>query len=68
MTDWEPELCESYPLQFEKIGNDRYIQRTNIHDVEYHSLNDDQVFKGYECFRREISYHEYLVVQVHKDF
>lgn len=66
MTEFEPELCDQKPQEFTKLDNDTYIQRTNIHYVEYHSLDDTQTFKGYECFSRVISKEEYKKLQEEK--
>lgn len=66
MTEFEPELCDQKPQEFTKLDNDTYIQRTNIHYVEYHSLDGTQTFKGYECFSRVISKEEYKKLQEEK--
>ena len=62
MTTWEPELCETMPPKFEKVSEDKYIQRKDIHEVGYHSLDHSEHFTGYECYRRELTRHEYLYV------
>lgn len=60
MSTWEPELCETCPLEFEEVDSNHYIQRKDIHEVTYHSLDGSQFFAGYECYRRELTYPEYL--------
>ena len=55
MTEFEPELCDKEPPMFELTSKGTYIQRKDIHEVEYHSLDGSQTFKGYECYSREIS-------------
>ena len=62
MSDWEPELLESLPEEFTKLGEDLYVQRKDIHEVTYHSLDGSETFKGFECFSREISQAEYTLL------
>lgn len=62
MTTWVPELCDKLPKQFEKVSENKYIQRKDICHVVYHSLDGTESFEGYECYKREITYLEYLQV------
>lgn len=62
MTSWEPELCETRPPKFEKVSENKYIQRKDIHEVGYHALDGSNHFTGYECYRRELNQHEYFYV------
>ena len=62
MTTWEPELCDELPKAFEKVSEDKYIQRKDIHEVVYHSLDGNDQFSGYECYKRELTHIEYLHV------
>ena len=55
ITDWEPELTETYPEEFTFLPNGDCIQRKDIREVEYHSLDGTQTFRGYECLSRVIS-------------
>lgn len=66
MTTWEPELCDKLPRQFEKVSEDKYIQRKDIHHVVYHAMDGSESFSGYECYRRELNYFEYLNVLANK--
>lgn len=59
---WELELLDERPLEFTKLNNGNYIQRKEVVEVEYHSLDGYQTFKGYECFKREISEQDYLLI------
>lgn len=59
MTEFEPELCDQKPQEFTRLDDATYIQRTDIHYVEYHSLDGTDSFKGYECLSRVISKDEY---------
>lgn len=66
MSTWEPELCDSHPdYPFEKVNGDLYIQRKDIHEVVYHSMDGTQEFKGYECYKRTLNYLEYLYERTH---
>lgn len=60
MNKWENELLEVRPNEFTKVDENTYLQRKDIHEVEYHSLDGEQTFKGYECFVREITVSEYI--------
>lgn len=62
MSNWEPELCEDKPEEFTRINPTTYIQRKDIHEVEYHSLDGTQAFRGYECLSREISNTDYILL------
>lgn len=66
MTQWEEELCETQPEEFTPTTKDTYIQRKDIHEVEYHSLDGTQTFKGYECLSREITRAEYIYLQTNQ--
>ena len=59
MTDWTLELLDEFPEEFTATSYGKYIQRTEITPVEYHSLDGYQTFRGYECFRRELTKAEY---------
>lgn len=65
MTPWEIELIDEMPNEFTFIGDDTYVQRKDIHEVEYHSLDGYQTFRGYECHRREINDLEYHQITNH---
>ena len=65
MTSWEPELIDEMPNEFTFIGDNVCIQRKDIHEVEYHSLDGYQIYRGYECYRREISKSEYHQITNH---
>lgn len=60
--DWEVELCENKPERFTLTDRNTYIQRENIQEVEYHSLDGFQTFKGFECYCREITIPEYAAI------
>lgn len=53
--NWEPELLDNKPDEITLLNDGSTIQRRDIHEVEYHSLDGTQTFKGYECFTRVIS-------------
>ena len=59
MALWIPELCESLPMEFVKLDDGNYIQRKDIRECEYHSLDGYQTFAGYECYSRIITPLEY---------
>ena len=59
MLVFEPELSDSRPEEFTLLDDGSYVQRIDIHYVEYHSLDGSQTFKGYECLSRVISKEEY---------
>lgn len=61
-TEWELELCDELPMEFTMTNNSTYIQRKDIHEVEYHSLDGYQIFRGYECFSREITKSDYETI------
>lgn len=54
-TDWEPELTDTCPEEFTFLPNGDCVQRKDIHEVEYRSLDGTQTFKGFECYSRIIS-------------
>lgn len=54
-TEWEPELTDTKPEEFEFLESGVCVQRKDIHEVEYHALDGSQTFKGYECLSRLIS-------------
>jgi hypothetical protein len=60
--NWEFELCEEKPNEFTLTDHNTYIQREDIHEIEYHSLDGYQTFKGYECRSREITTTEYASI------
>lgn len=64
-TEWELELLEERPEEFTKLDNGNYVQRKEVTEVEYHSLDGYQTFRGYECFKREISEKDYLLITNH---
>ena len=59
MTNRTPELCEFKPEEFTMVNSNTYIQRKDIHEVGYNSLDGNQTFIGYECYSREISKEEF---------
>ena len=59
MSIWVPELCETMPKEFMFLSDGTCVQRKDIHEVTYHSLDGYQSFKGYECYRRLITWDEY---------
>ena len=60
--EWELELLEEIPEEFTKTERGTYVQRKEVTEVEYHSLDGYQTFHGYECFKREIPEKEYLLI------
>lgn len=55
-TEWQKELCSSYPATFEQLNPDAYIQRRNI--VRREAVEDDSMIgsdPGFECESRYIS-------------
>lgn len=55
-TEWQKELCSSYPATFEQLNPDAYIQRRNI--VRREAVEDDSMMggdPGFECESRYIS-------------
>ena len=60
--EWELELLEEMPNEFERTERGTYVQRKEVTEVEYHSLDGYQTFRGYECFKREIPETEYLLI------
>lgn len=63
--NWELELCEDLPEEFTLTQRNTYLQRKDIHEVKYHSLDGMQTFHGYECFVREIPISEYNLITNH---
>lgn len=60
--EWTLELLEERPEEFTRTDNGTYIQRKDVYEVEYHSLDGYQTFRGYECFKRELTEPEYLLI------
>lgn len=60
MTIWEEEFCIEKPNEFTLTVNGKYIQRKDIHEMTYHSLDGNDKLSGYECFSREITKEEYI--------
>ena len=54
-SNWEPELLDTKPEEYEFLEDGSYIQRKDIHEVEYHALDGSQTFHGFECLSRLIS-------------
>ena len=59
MREWELELLEVRPNEFTKVDENTYLQRKDITEVEYHSIDERQSFKGFECYVRELTMSEY---------
>ena len=59
MTNWTLELLDEQPEEFTATSDGGYVQRTEIHEVCYHSLDGFQTFTGYECFSRKLTKSEY---------
>jgi hypothetical protein len=59
MKEWILELLEEIPEEFTVTENGDYIQRKDVTEVEYHSLDGYQSFHGYECLRRNLTESEY---------
>ena len=59
MSEWELELLEVRPNEFTKVDENTYLQRKDITEVEYHSIDERQLFRGFECYVRELTMSEY---------
>jgi hypothetical protein len=59
-TEWKKEKCGSLPEEFQRIADDVYMQRRNIHMVERTEENPEC---GYECECRRISGDVYEALQ-----
>ena len=59
MKEWVLELLDERPEEFTVTKDGGYIQRKDVTEVEYHSLDGYQTFHGYECFSRKLTESEY---------
>lgn len=53
-TEWQKELCSSYPAEFEQLNPDVYIQRRNI--IQKQAVEDNSMMRGYSGFECESRY------------
>ena len=64
MTDWKQEISPQQPPELQVIGNNLYMERKNIREVEVHPIDEGQEpYTQWESDSREITFDEYHMLK-----